>query len=155
MPTIAQRLLDLGLTMPTPAKAVAAYVPFVITGNLIFISGQLPKENDKLTATGLLGKDVDLIAGQKAAEVCALNILAHLDAAVGGKSERVERCVKLTGFVASAPGFYDQPKVINGASELMEKVFGEAGKHARAAVGVSALPMNAAVEVEAIFAIKP
>jgi enamine deaminase RidA (YjgF/YER057c/UK114 family) len=154
MTTIAERLSKLGLTLPVPGKAVAAYVPFVITGNLVFISGQLPREGDRLVATGLLGKDVDLVTGQKAAEVCALNILAHLDAAVGGKAERIERCVKLNGFVASTPTFYDQPKVINGASELMEKVFGEAGKHARAAVGVSALPMNAAVEVEAIFALK-
>ena len=154
MSDLTQRLAQLGLTLPVPARAVAAYVPYVITGNLVFISGQLPMENGTLAVTGLLGKEVNVTAGQNAARLCALNILAQLDAAVGSKAELIARCVKLTGFVASAPGFYDQPKVVNGASELMEQVFGEAGKHARAAVGVSALPLNAAVEVEAIFALK-
>jgi enamine deaminase RidA (YjgF/YER057c/UK114 family) len=154
MPTITARLAPLGLTLPTPAKAVAAYVPFVITGNLVFISGQLPMDNGALAVTGLLGKDVNLAVGQKAAKLCALNILAQLDAAIGGEIKLVDRCVRLSGFVASAPGFYDQPKVVNGASELIEKVFGEAGKHARVAVGVSALPLNAAVEVDAIFSLK-
>jgi len=155
MPTIAQRLTLLGLTLPAPIKAVAAYVPYVITGNLIFISGQLPFENGKLALTGWLGKEVNLTAGQKAAQLCALNILAQLDAATGGVMERIERCVKLSGFVASAPGFYDQPKVINGASELIEQVFGDKGKHARVAVGVNSLPLNAAVEVDAIFSLLP
>jgi len=150
MSTIFQRAAKLGLTLPEPAKAVAAYVPYVVTGHFVFISGQLPMENGKLAVTGCLGKEVDIAAGQRAARLCGLNILAQLDAAVG-ELNRIERCVKLSGFVASAPGFYDQPKVINGASELMEQVFGDAGKHARVAVGVSGLPLNAAVEVDAVF----
>jgi len=154
MSTLPERVAKLGFILPQPAKAVAAYIPFVITGNLVFISGQLPMENGKVAVTGLLGGGLGLGDGQKAARLCALNVLAQLDTATGGDAGRIERCVKLSGFVASASGFFDQPKVMNGASELMEQVFGETGKHARAAVGVNALPLNAAVEIEAIFALK-
>lgn len=154
MSALAEKLAKFGLVLPAPAAAVAAYVPYVISGTSIFISGQLPMENRQIRFAGLLGKDLDLAAGHAAAQLCGLNILAQLDKACDGRIERVDRCVKLGGFVASAPGFFDQPKVMNGASELMEKVFGEAGRHARFAVGVGNLPMNAAVEVDAIFALR-
>jgi len=154
MSTVITRLQELGLTLPQPAVAVAAYVPYVITGNIVFISGQLPMENGRVAVTGRLGVDVDLATGQRAAQTCALNILAQLNAACGGDLDRVQQCVKLGGFVASGPDFFDQPKVVNGASELMEKVFGAAGKHARFAVGVGNLPMNAAVEVDAVFSLR-
>jgi enamine deaminase RidA (YjgF/YER057c/UK114 family) len=154
MTNITQKLIELGLTLPMPAAPVAAYVPYVITGNLVYISGQLPLENGELSIKGRLGDDVDIAAGQKAARLCALNILAHLSKACGGDLNKVERCVKLGGFVSSAADFYDHPKVMNGASELMEQVFGPAGQHARFAVGVANLPRNAAVEVDAVFALK-
>lgn len=154
MTDIMQQLKDLGLSLPEPAAPVAAYVPYVITGNLVFISGQLPRGTDGKIATGLVGRDVDLATAQKAAQLCGLNILAQLNAACGGKWDSVEQCVKLGGFVASAPDFFDQPKVINGASELMEAALGSRGKHARFAVGVSNLPLNASVEVDAIFALR-
>lgn len=154
MPTPAENLVKLGLTLPAPVPAVAAYVPYVVAGSLVFISGQLPMEGGQLKFTGSVGRDLDLATAQQAARLCALNILAQLNAACGGDLNRVARCVRLGGFVASAPGFFDQPKVANGASELMEQVFGEAGKHARAAVGVNVLPLNAAVEVDAIFALR-
>ncbi len=154
MPLIAQRLAELGLTLPTPASPVAAYVPYIITGNLVFISGQLPIDNGQLKIKGRLGDDVDLATGQAAAKLCGLNILAQLHKACGGDLDKVERCVKLGGFVSSAADFYDHPKVVNGASELMEQVFGPKGQHARSAVGVANLPLNAAVEVDAIFALK-
>lgn len=154
MPAIAQRLAELGLTLPVPAAPVAAYVPYVITGNLVFISGQLPLENGELKIKGRLGDDVDIEDGQKAARLCGLNILAHLHKACGGDLDKVERCVKLGGFVSSTADFYDHPKVINGASELMEQIFGPNGQHARFAVGVANLPRNAAVEVDALFTLK-
>jgi enamine deaminase RidA (YjgF/YER057c/UK114 family) len=151
---LIEKLSKLGLVLPAPAKAVAAYVPYIVTGTTVFISGQVPVDNGQIRFTGLVGKDLDLAGGQAAAQLCGLNILAQLNDACGGDIGRIERCVKLGGFVASAPGFFDQPKVINGASELMEKVFGEAGRHSRFAVGVNALPMNSAVEVDAIFALR-
>lgn len=154
MSPLSEKLSKLGLTLPKPSPAVAAYVPYVITGSLVFISGQLPMENGQLKFTGMVGRDLDLAAAQAAAQTCALNLLAQLNEACGGEIGRVERCVRLGGFVVSAPGFFDQPKVANGASELMEKIFGEAGKHARTTVGVSHLPLNAAVEVDAIFALR-
>jgi len=153
MSAISKKLAELGITLPAPTVPVAAYVPYVTTGNLVFISGQLPIENGQLNITGRLGESVDLASGQKAARICALNILSHLNNACGGDLDRVAVCVKLGGFVASAPDFFDQPQVINGASELMQQIFGEAGKHARFAVGVGNLPRNAAVEVDAIFAL--
>jgi enamine deaminase RidA (YjgF/YER057c/UK114 family) len=152
--SISKRLTELGITLPQPPAPVAAYVPFVVTGNMVFISGQTSTANGNEKWAGCVGKDLDLAAGQQAARQCALNILAQLNVACGGSLDRVERCIKLGGFVSSAADFYDQPKVMNGASELMEQVFGEAGKHARFAVGVNALPGNAAVEVDGIFALR-
>lgn len=151
----AQRLAELGVALPTPAAPVAAYVPYVVSGNLVYVSGQLPLENGQVKVTGHVGEDsVDLTTAQEAARLCALNVLAQVNAACNGNLDRVVRCVKLGVFVASASDFYDQPKVANGASEFMEKVFGDAGKHARFAVGVASLPRNATVEVDAVFEIK-
>ena len=144
-------LLAMGLQLPEPAAPVAAYVPVVIAGGLAHVSGQLPFVGGKLV-TGRLGEDVSLEAGTAAAQACGLMILAQLKAALG-TLERVERVVKLGAFVCSAPSFTDQPKVANGASELMAAVFGEAGRHARSAVGVPVLPLGAAVEVDAIVAV--
>ncbi|MBC2670526.1 RidA family protein [Novosphingobium piscinae] len=150
---IESRLAALGLALPAPAAPVAAYVPVVIAGGLAHVSGQLPFVNGALV-TGRLGEDVSVEAGTAAAQACALMILAQLKAALGSLT-RVERVVKLGAFVSSTATFTDQPKVANGASELMAAVFGEAGKHARSAVGVPVLPLGAAVEVDAIVAVKP
>ena len=149
--TIAQRLAELGLELPAAAAPVASYQPVVIHGGMAYLSGQLPFIDGSLV-TGKLGADVSLERGIEAARACGLMILAQLSAA--GVLERVERVVKLGGFVASTPDFTDQPKVANGASDLMAQVFGEAGKHARSAVGVPVLPLDAAVEVDAIFALR-
>lgn len=151
--SIAARLAELGISLPEAAAPVASYVAVVIEGNLAFVSGQLPIKDGQMIG-GHLGSTVSLEDGQRAAELCAINILAQLNTALGGKLERIARVVKLGGFVACTPDFIDQPKVINGASDLMIKVFGEAGRHARAAVGVPALPRGAAVEVEAVFALR-
>lgn len=150
---IEARLAALGLTLPAPAAPVAAYVPVVVAGGLAHVSGQLPFVSGKLV-TGRLGEDVSLEEGTLAAQACGVMILAQLKAALGSL-ERVERIVKLGGFVNSTAAFTDQPKVINGASELMAAVFGEAGQHARSAVGVPVLPLGAAVEVDAIVAVRP
>lgn len=150
---IDARLAELGLTLPEPAAPVAAYVPVVVAGGLAHVSGQLPFL-DGVLVKGRLGEEVDAGEGYAAARACGLMILAQLRAALGSL-DRVERVVKLGGFVTSAPDFTDQPKVVNGASELMVAVFGEAGKHARSAVGVPALPLGAAVEVDAIVAVRP
>ena len=155
MSKINDRLKELGITLPEPASPAGSYVPYVVTGNMVFIAGQLPRDKGQVAATGRVGVNLDIAAAQKAAEICALNILAQLNTACGGDLDRVDQCVKLGGFVASGPDFYDQPKVVNGASELMLKIFGDKGKHARFAVGVSNLPSNAAVEVDAIFSLKP
>ncbi|UVI40139.1 RidA family protein [Qipengyuania spongiae] len=149
--TIAQRLTDLGIELPKAAAPVASYQPLVVNGAMAYLSGQLPFIDGELV-TGKLGADVDLERGQAAARACGLMIVAQLEAA--GLLERVERIVKLGGFVASVPEFTDQPKVVNGASDLMAEIFGDAGKHARSAVGVPVLPLNAAVEVDAIIALK-
>lgn len=151
MSTVTERLRALGITLPEPPAAVANYVPFVIAGNLVFISGQLPLEGGKVAVTGKLGDSVSLEDGVRAARLCAINLLAQARAAAGGDLERIRRLVKLTAFVASAPAFTDQPKVVNGASDLMAEVLGEAGRHARAAVGAPSLPLDAAVEIEGIF----
>ena len=153
MSAIQSRLAALGIALPAAAAPVAAYVPVVVTGNLAHVSGQLPFVAGQLV-TGRLGEDVSLEQGQAAARACGLMILAQLEAALGSL-DRVERVVKLGAFVSSAGTFTDQPKVANGASELMAEVFGEAGKHARSAVGVPVLPLGAAVEVDAIVALKP
>ncbi|RWX75613.1 RidA family protein [Neorhizobium lilium] len=150
---IDSRLEEMGITLPQAAAPAANYLPFVISGNLLFISGQLPNENGKVAVTGLVGSDVDVATAQRAAELCAINILAQAKAALGGDLTRIKRVVKLTSFVASAAGFVEQHVVTNGASNLMANVLGEAGKHARAAVGMAALPFNASVEVEAIIEI--
>lgn len=149
--TIAAKLAELGITLPKAAAPVASYVPVVVHGGMAYVSGQIAFTDGKVM-TGTLGKDVTLEDGQAAARACGLMILAQLDAA--GLLESVERVVKLGAFVSSTPDFFDHPKVANGASDLMEQVFGSAGQHARAAVGVAALPLNAAVEVDAIIALK-
>jgi enamine deaminase RidA (YjgF/YER057c/UK114 family) len=148
---IDRKLADLGLTLPEPAAPVASYVPAVESGGMLHISGQLPFENGALM-TGRLGADCDLEYGQEAAQRCALMLVAQMKAALGGL-DRVARIVKLGVFVNSTAGFTDQPKVANGASDLMVALFGDAGKHARSAVGVSVLPLGAAVEVDAIVEI--
>ncbi|WP_425229153.1 RidA family protein [Sphingomonas sp.] len=148
---VLRRLEELGITLPQAAAPVAAYVPAVLVGGLLHVSGQLPFREGQVV-TGRLGDDVDLAAGQAAARLCGLMLLAQVQAAVG--LDRVERVVKLGVFINSAADFTRQPEVANGASELMQDVFGEAGRHARAAVGVPALPRGAAVEVDAVFAVR-
>jgi enamine deaminase RidA (YjgF/YER057c/UK114 family) len=143
------KLAELGLTIPPVVAPLAAYVPAVQSGNHVYVSGQLPMVGGELTATGKVGAEVSPEQAKELAAVCALNVLAAVEGLVG--LGRVVKVVKLVGFVASAPGFTGQPAVINGASELMGAVFGEAGKHARSAVGVAELPRNTPVEVEAIF----
>ncbi len=148
---IDKKLSDLGIELP-PANAPAGnYVPFVQTGNLLFISGQIPVVDGKPAFIGIVGADLTADDGAAAARTCALSILAQAREALGGDLDRVARCVKLTGFVASTPDFTAHPQVINGASDLMVEVFGDIGRHARAAVGMAALPLGVAVEVEAIF----
>jgi enamine deaminase RidA (YjgF/YER057c/UK114 family) len=152
MTSIHDRLAELGIALPEAAAPVAAYVPTVEIGNLLHISGQVSFEDGQLL-TGRLGEDKDLEYGVRAARACGLMLLAQIEKAVG--LDRVERIVKLGLFVNSAGAFTDQPKVANGASELMQDVFGEAGRHARSAVGVPVLPLGAAVEIDAIVALKP
>ena len=149
MPTPEERLAQLGIDLPQPAAPVAAYVPTVRAGSFVYASGQLPFVNGKLERTGKVGAEVTLEEGRAAARQCAINLLAALSAELGALS-RVTRVVKLTVFVASTPGFTGQPSVANGASELLIEVFGDAGRHARSAVGVAALPLDAPVEVEAV-----
>lgn len=153
MSEIEDRLAKLGLTLPEPAAPVAAYVPVVVAGGMAHVSGQLPFVDGKLV-TGRLGESVSLEDGVVAAQACGVMILAQLKAALGSL-DRVERVVKLGAFVNSTGDFTDQPKIANGASELMVAVFGEIGKHARSAVGVPVLPLGAAVEVDAIVAVRP
>ena len=153
MPTPEERLQELGVSLPAPATPVAAYVPCVRTGDLVYVSGQVPMVDGKPSHLGHLGDDVDLEAGRAAARTCAVNVLAALKAELGELS-RVRRVVKVTGFVASTADFTDHPKVVNGASELFGEVFGDAGRHARAAVGVAALPLGVPVEVEAIVEVE-
>ena len=143
------RLAQLNIVLPPPAAPVANYVPFVQVGALLHISGQVSLDAAG-GIRGVVGEDVDLIAGQAAARLCALNLLAQIKLACGGDLGRVRRIVKLGGFVQAGPGFFDIPKVINGASDLMVEVFGDAGRHARSAVGVYRLPLNFAVEIDAI-----
>lgn len=145
-----QRLAELGITLPTPVKPAANYIPAVRTGNLLFISGQIPTGPNGPEFLGCLGAGTDVETGRAAARLCGINILAQVKAHLGDL-DRVVRCVKLTGFVASTPDFGDQPKVVNGASDLMVDVLGDRGRHSRSAIGVAALPFGVAVEVEAIF----
>jgi len=145
----ADRLAELGLTLPAVSAPVAAYVPAVRTGNLVWTSGQLPFVDGSLPITGKVGAEVEAGRAQELARTCALNALAAIAAEIGDL-DRVRRVVKVVGFVASAPGFFGQPGVINGASELLGQVFGDAGRHARSAVGVAVLPLDAPVEVEVV-----
>jgi enamine deaminase RidA (YjgF/YER057c/UK114 family) len=149
--TVAARLAELGITLPKAAAPVASYVPVVVHGGFAHVSGQLPFVDGQVVK-GRLGDDVSVEAGQAAARACALMIVAQLEAA--GLLEKVERIVKLGAFINCTADFTEQPEVANGASDLMEQVFGDAGKHARAAVGVPALPRGAAVEVDAVVALK-
>jgi enamine deaminase RidA (YjgF/YER057c/UK114 family) len=148
------RLAELGLTLPEVARPLAAYVPAVRTGNYVYVSGQLPIVNGELLATGKVGAQVDLAQAQGLARICALNALAAAASAAGGLAA-ITRIVKVTGFVASASDFTDQPLVVNGASELLVEVLGDAGRHARSAVGVAVLPRDTPVEVELIAEVAP
>lgn len=148
---IEARLKTLGITLPEGPAPAANYVPAVRSGNLLFVAGQVPVKDGKDQVVGKLGREVSLEQGQLAARICAVNIIAQAKTALGGDLDRVVRCVRLGGFVNAAPEFTDHPKVINGASDLMVEVFGEAGRHARAAVGCGSLPRNVAVEIDAVF----
>lgn len=150
--TIDARLAELGISLPEAPNPVANYVPYAIHGNLLFISGQIAKAGDGTIIAGALGQSVEIESGQAAARLCALNILAQARSALGSL-DRIAQVVRLTGFVNAAPAFADHPKVVNGASDLMVEVLGDKGRHTRAAVGVSSLPLNSAVEVDAIIAI--
>ncbi len=147
--TIEKRLADLGVTLPAAAAPAANYVPYALSGKLLFTAGQLPLRDGKLQAAGLLGRDIDTAAGREGAKLCAINILAQIKAAIGDL-EKIVRVVKITVFVASTPDFTEQHLVANGASDFLVAALGERGKHARSAVGMASLPLNAAVEVEAI-----
>jgi enamine deaminase RidA (YjgF/YER057c/UK114 family) len=152
--TAEERLAELGLSLPTDTAPLAAYVPAVRTGNLVFTSGQLPRIDGELTHTGKVGAGVTPEEAKEAAQACALNAIAALKGEIGDL-EKVRRVVKVVGFVASAPDFTGQPGVVNGASELLGAVFGDAGVHARSAVGVAALPLDVPVEVEMIVEVEP
>jgi len=147
------RIAELGIEVPEAAAPVANYVGFVQTGNLVFISGQVPIKDGKFQYQGKLGDSMSVEDAQAAARLCAINVIAQAKAACGGDLDRVKRVVKLTGFVNSTGDFTDQPKVINGASDLMVEVFGDKGRHSRAAVSAAALPAGVAVEVEAVVEI--
>ena len=148
---IDARLADLGIELPAPAKPVANYVPFVRTGNLVFIAGQGPLKDGAVAYSGKVGAERTLEEGREAARLCGLGLLAQVREACGGDLDQVVRVVRLGGFVASASDFTDQPKIINGASDLMVEVFADAGRHARTAVAVNVLPMDFSVEIDAIF----
>jgi len=148
--TIEDRLTELGLKLPSVSKPVAAYVPAIVTGNLVFTAGQLPFVDGTLAATGKVGAEVSAEDAAQLARTCALNALAAASSVIGSL-DRVTRIVKVVGFVASTPDFSGQPGVVNGASELLGEVFGEAGQHARSAVGVAVLPLDAPVEIELVL----
>jgi enamine deaminase RidA (YjgF/YER057c/UK114 family) len=153
MSGIGDRLAALGIVLPEPAVPVANYVPFTIHNGLVTISGQLPLEAGKIVAIGKLGAEVDVETGRQAARLCFINLLAQLRAACAGDLDRVRGVLRLGGFIASAPDFTQQAAVMNGASDLAVEVFGDIGRHARSTIGVAALPLGAAVEVEGLFAI--
>lgn len=155
MSRITERLKELGIELPIPLQPLANYVPYRWSGSLLFISGQVPVQNGTLPYLGKVGVDLGIEQGQAAARLCAINILAQVNAALNGNLDHVNACLKLGGFVNCAPDFSDQPTVINGASDFMVDVFGDKGRHARAAVGSNALPRNVAVEVDAIFDCQP
>jgi enamine deaminase RidA (YjgF/YER057c/UK114 family) len=151
---IEKRLKELNIVLPQAPAPAANYVPWTVSGKIVFVAGQLPMAEGALRYAGKVGRDLDMEQGKAAARLVALNLIAQVKAAAGGDLDRVARCVKLGAFVQCPDGFADQPQVVNGASDLMVEVFGEAGKHARFAVGVNALPRNAAVEIDAIFELR-
>jgi enamine deaminase RidA (YjgF/YER057c/UK114 family) len=148
---ICEKLKEMNIELPKPAAPLAAYVPVVISAGVAYVSGQLPVKDGKLVYSGAFGNNISAGDGQKAAELCAINILAALSGALDGDLSRVGRLIKISGFCAATADFKDHPKVINGASEFFKKVMGDNGAHARAAFGVASLPLGAAVEIEAIF----
>ena len=150
---IDSRLAELGIELPTPPAPVASYVPYVVAGNLVYISGQVTMAEGGLKYVGVVGKGLSLEDGKAAARLCAINVLAQLKAATGGNLDRVRRGVRLGVYVTAAAEYTQHPEVANGASDLIQEVFGEAGRHSRAAVGAGSLPRNVAVEVEAVFEI--
>tara|TARA_Y100000590_G_C15162205_1_gene803999 strand:+ start:162 stop:617 length:456 start_codon:yes stop_codon:yes gene_type:complete len=150
---IAEKLKELKIEIPNAPDPVGAYVAFKKIGNLLFISGQLPISKDGNLIKGKIGKDLTLEQGQNASKLCVINILAQVKKALDGDLNKVKNCVKITGFVNSTDNFYDQPKVINPASETLSNLFGNKGKHTRAAISTNSLPLNAAVEIDAIFEI--
>ena len=154
MHAIDARLDELGIALPEPAAPLAAYVGHVVHAGIVTVSGQLPLEGGAPAATGRLGDTIDVERGAHCARLCAVNLLAQLRAACGGDWNRLDRCIRLGGFVAATPEFTQHPAVVNGASELMVEVLGERGAHARAAVGVASLPLGVPVEVEATFALR-
>ena len=153
MTTVEERLAALGIALPQPVAPVANYVPFVRSGSLVHISGQISIDAEG-GIKGVVGEDVDLERGVAAARLCGVNLIAQMKAACEGNLGRLKRVVKLGGFVQAGPGFFDIPKVVNGCSDLMVEAFGEAGRHARSAVGVYRLPLNFAVEVDAVVEVR-
>jgi enamine deaminase RidA (YjgF/YER057c/UK114 family) len=154
MGNIDKRLQELGIVVPQPAAPVANYVGWVKAGNLVFTSGQVPLKDGKFHFQGKVGGEISLEQAAEAARICAINVIAQIKGALDGDLDRVKRVVKLVVFVNASPDFTDQPKVANGASDLMVEVFGDKGKHARSAVGAGSLPLNVAVEVEAVFEVE-
>ena len=151
---IEENIKKLGIAIPDAPAPVGAYVAFKIVNKLLFISGQISVDSNGRFIKGKVGKDIDLKKGQEAAKLCAINIIAQAKKACSGDLEKISNCIKLTGFVNSPDEFIDQPKIINGASELISAVFGENGKHARAAISVNSLPLGVSVEIDAIFELK-
>jgi enamine deaminase RidA (YjgF/YER057c/UK114 family) len=154
MSRIDDQLAALGIALPTPSVPAANYVPWVRTGDLVFIAGQIPVWNGERRFLGTVGAELDVAQAREAAKICGLNVLAHLRTACGGDLDRVVRCVRVGGFVACRPGFGDHPQVINACSDLFVAAFGEAGRHARTAVGVVSLPFGVAVEIDATFEVR-
>ncbi|HEV2653009.1 MAG TPA: RidA family protein [Rhizomicrobium sp.] len=151
--SVEARLKELNITLPNPPAPVASYVPYVVSGNLVYISGQVTLTPEGLKYVGTVGSDLTVEDGKAAARLCALNVIAQAKAACGGNLDRVKRVVKVTAFVNAVAGFTQHPEVANGASDLFVEVFGDAGRHARAAVGAGSLPRNVATEVEAVIEI--
>ena len=151
---IEENIKKLGIAIPDAPAPVGAYVAFKIVNKLLFISGQISVDSNERFIKGKVGKDIDLKKGQEAAKLCAINIIAQAKKACSGDLEKISSCIKLTGFVNSSDEFIDQPKIINGASELISAVFGENGKHTRAAISVNSLPLGVSVEIDAIFELK-
>ena len=153
MPKFEDRMIQLGIEIPDAPKPVAAYIPAKRVGNLVFTAGQLPMVNGELISNGLLGQDVEIEEANKAARICALNALAAIKGVIGDL-DQIKQIVRVVGYVASVPTFTQQPAVVNGASELLLEIFGENGKHARSAVGMAVLPLNASVEIELTIEVK-